>query len=103
VKFWYFCVATLLSLPKQIFLVYLGVLLVQQGGNNKTKNIIFAAVFVVTIALAAYIWIKMRAFKKALLEEQAERRAKRDRDLAMGEWNEVNVSANGSFPKSTDF
>ncbi|KAL5375598.1 Tlg2-vesicle protein [Paraphaeosphaeria sporulosa] len=74
VNFWYFFVATFLSLPKQIFLVYLGVLLVQQKASNLGKNIMFGAVFVVTVVLGIWIWIKMAKVKKILLEEQAQRR-----------------------------
>lgn len=76
VKFWHFFVATFLSLPKQIFLVYVGVLLVQQKDSNVVQNIVFAAVFVVSLAMGVYVWWKMKAIKKILLEEQAERRAR---------------------------
>ena len=76
VKFWYFVVATLLSLPKQIFLVYLGVLLVQDSSDSLVKTLMFGAVFVITIAMGVWIYIKMRAIKKVLLEEQEQRRIK---------------------------
>ncbi|EQB50077.1 Golgi apparatus membrane protein TVP38 [Colletotrichum gloeosporioides] len=76
VKFWHFAVSTFLTLPKQIILVYLGVLLVEkkQNGNNTIKNIVFGATFVLTIALAVYIWVKMRRVKKMLLAEQEQRK-----------------------------
>lgn len=77
VKFWYFVVATLLSLPKQIFLVYLGVLLVQDSDDNMIKTVMFGAVFLITIAMGAWIWVKMAKIKKVLLEEQEARRVKR--------------------------
>lgn len=77
VKFWHFFVATFLSLPKQIFLVYLGVLLVQEKSSNAIQTVMFGAVFVVTIVLGVYIWMKMRKIKNLLLEEQAQRREKR--------------------------
>ncbi|KAJ4406547.1 Tlg2-vesicle protein [Didymella pomorum] len=77
VKFWYFVVATLLSLPKQIFLVYLGVLLVQDSNDSAIKTIMFGAVFVITVAMGVWIWIKMAKIKKVLLEEQEARRVKR--------------------------
>jgi uncharacterized membrane protein YdjX (TVP38/TMEM64 family) len=73
VNFFYFVIATLLSLPKQIFLVYLGVLLVQENSNNVIKTGMFVAVFVVTIIMAGWIWYKMRNIKKILLEEQENR------------------------------
>jgi len=73
VNFFYFVIATLLSLPKQIFLVYLGVLLVQENSNSMIKTGIFVGVFVVTIVMAGWIWYKMRNIKKILLEEQTNR------------------------------
>ncbi|KAK3290909.1 snare associated Golgi protein-domain-containing protein [Chaetomium fimeti] len=74
VNFWFFAIATLVTLPKQIFLVYLGVLLVEEQSDNLAKNIVFAVAFVATIAMAVYIWWKMRKIKRVLLEEQAARR-----------------------------
>ncbi|TEA17144.1 Golgi apparatus membrane protein TVP38 [Colletotrichum sidae] len=74
VKFWHFAVSTFLTLPKQIILVYLGVLLVEKQQNNTIKNVVFGATFVLTIALAVYIWVKMRKVKKMLLEEQESRK-----------------------------
>ncbi|KAJ4376931.1 Tlg2-vesicle protein [Didymella sp. IMI 355093] len=77
VKFWHFVVATLLSLPKQIFLVYLGVLLVQDSNDDVIKTVMFGAVFVITIAMGVWIWMKMAKIKKMLLDEQEARRVKR--------------------------
>ncbi|KAF2629050.1 hypothetical protein BU25DRAFT_390076 [Macroventuria anomochaeta] len=77
VRFWHFVVATLLSLPKQIFLVYLGVLLVQDSDDNMIKTIMFGVVFLITIAMGVWIWIKMTKIKKVLFDEQEARRVKR--------------------------
>ncbi|PSN71536.1 hypothetical protein BS50DRAFT_285248 [Corynespora cassiicola Philippines] len=77
VNFWHFFIATFISLPKQIFLVYLGVLLVQKQEEGPGKIIMFGAVFIVTIAMGIWIWIKMKKIKKVLLEEQEERRVRR--------------------------
>jgi membrane protein implicated in regulation of membrane protease activity len=78
VKFWYFAVATFAALPKQIILVYLGVLLVAQKDQDSTKNILFAVSAIVTLVLAGYIYMKMRQTKKILLEEQEKRRQQRE-------------------------
>lgn len=75
VKFWHFAVATFLTLPKQIFIVYLGVLLVAQDQNNKTQNIVLGITFVVTLIMGVYIWTRMKKAKEFLLREQAARRA----------------------------
>lgn len=77
VKFWHFVVATLFSLPKQIFLVYLGVLLVQDSNDSMIKTVLFGVVFLITIAMGVWIWIKMAKIKKVLLDEQEARRIKR--------------------------
>ncbi|KAG9195325.1 hypothetical protein G6011_00446 [Alternaria panax] len=77
VKFWHFVVATFLSLPKQIFLVYLGVLLLQESNDDVIKTVMFGAIFVITIAMGVWIYLKMRTVKKTLLEEQELRRVKK--------------------------
>ncbi|KAH7125541.1 snare associated Golgi protein-domain-containing protein [Dendryphion nanum] len=94
VKFWHFLVSTFLSLPKQIFLVYLGVLLVQEKKDNMTQTIMFVSVFVVTIIMAGWIWWKMKGIKQILLEEQEARKQanlaakeKQGLDDADGTWS----------------
>lgn len=77
VNFWYFCIATFLTLPKQIILVYLGVLFVNQQTGNVEKGVIFGVGGTATVALGVYVWWKMGAIEKILLEEQARRRAQR--------------------------
>jgi hypothetical protein len=77
VRFLPFALATLLTLPKQIFLVYLGVLLLQDPPpGHSAKNVVFAVAFGVTFAMAGYLWGRMRRVKRVLVEEQAERRRK---------------------------
>lgn len=73
VKFWHFAIATFLTLPKQIILVYIGVLVVQQSKDNTVNIIVLGITFLTTIVAGAYIYIKMRKTKKILLEEQAAR------------------------------
>lgn len=99
VKFWHFFVATFLSLPKQIFLVYLGVLLVQEKSSNAVQNVMFGAVFVVTLVLGVYIWIKMRKIKTVLLEEQANRREVRLQE-EMAEQDKQNAERRVAMPEA---
>ncbi|KAH9880329.1 Tlg2-vesicle protein [Plenodomus lingam] len=77
VKFWHFAVATIASLPKQIFLVYLGVLLVQESDDSVVKTVMFVLVFVITVLMGIWIYMKMRKIKKILVEEQELRRLKK--------------------------
>jgi len=74
VRFLPFAIATFLTLPKQIFLVYLGVLLLQDKHDSSAKNAAFAIAFLLTLVMAGYIWYSMRAIKRVLLAEQAARR-----------------------------
>lgn len=73
VKFWYFAIATFMTLPKQIILVYVGVLLVQESKDNTVNIIVLGITSLTTIVAGAYIYVKMRKTKKILLEEQATR------------------------------
>jgi len=81
VQFWHFALSTFLTLPKQIILVYFGVLLVQKQDDSVVKTIIFAVAFAITVALGGYIWWKMRRIRGILLEEQAERRQNREMNV----------------------
>jgi hypothetical protein len=62
-----------MTLPKQIILVYLGVLLVQESKDNTVNIIVLGITFLTTIIAGAYIYVKMRKTKTILLEEQATR------------------------------
>ena len=77
VKFWHFVVATFFSLPKQLVLVYLGVLLVQESNDDVVKTLMFGAIFIVTIIMGVWIYMKMRKVKVVLIEEQELRRVKK--------------------------
>lgn len=81
VNFWYFCIATFLTLPKQIILVYLGVLFLNQQTGSVEKGLIFGVGGAATVALGVYVWWKMGAIKKTLLEEQAARRRGREEGM----------------------
>jgi hypothetical protein len=82
VKFWYFAVATFLTLPKQIILVYVGVLFAQKSKNNTINTIVLILSFLVTVFAGLYIYNKMRATKKILLEEQTARLNAKQRNLS---------------------
>jgi len=73
VKFWYFAIATFATLPKQIILVYVGVLFAQKSKNNTINDIVLVITFLITVAAGAYIYNKMRLNKRLLLDEQAAR------------------------------
>jgi uncharacterized membrane protein YdjX (TVP38/TMEM64 family) len=83
VRFWHFFVSTFLSLPKQIVLVYLGVLLVANNDDSAIKTVMFLVLGAITIILGVWIYIKMRTVKKVLLEEQEQRRVKKAESVQM--------------------
>ncbi|KAF2194094.1 hypothetical protein K469DRAFT_548916 [Zopfia rhizophila CBS 207.26] len=97
VNFWFFVIATFLSLPKQVFIVYLGVILVEERTDSKVQTVSFIIVFVVTVVLAVWIWYKMRAIKNILLEEQAQRKEARrkEEEINDGPWSTVMGEAGG--------
>ncbi|KXJ95199.1 hypothetical protein Micbo1qcDRAFT_216888 [Microdochium bolleyi] len=98
VRFWHFSVAALLTVPKQLALVYLGSLPVSSGiikaGHSAAStsasgplnaNVTFdtsviiqlavlGAALLVSAGLAAFIYIKARKIRNVLLEEQHRRR-----------------------------
>ena len=73
VNFWYFAIATFLTLPKQIIVVYFGVLIVQESKDNTISDIVLVITFLITLVAGAYIYLEMRNTKKILLAEQATR------------------------------
>lgn len=77
VKFWHFAVATFITLPKQIILVYVGVLLTQEKKDNLVNGIVIAITFLVTVVAGVYIYMKMRKLKAILMEEQRVRLAEK--------------------------
>jgi hypothetical protein len=88
VKFWHFAVATFLTLPKQIVIVYVGVLLAQQQKNSTVNDIVLGITFLTTVVAGVYVFRKMRVTKKILLEEQAARLdAKKARALNLNRTN----------------
>jgi hypothetical protein len=81
VNFWFFAIATFITLPKQIILVYVGVLLTESNSNNTLNYLVAGGAFIITVFAGWYIYSKMQAVKKILLEEQDQR--KRDKLDAM--------------------
>ncbi|KAJ4389033.1 hypothetical protein N0V93_006495 [Gnomoniopsis smithogilvyi] len=76
VRFWHFAVSTFFTLPKQLILVYLGVLLVGGQSDFWVKFALFGVAGVITVASGVWIWWKMRAIKKDLITRQDAQRAR---------------------------
>ena len=77
--------STFFSLPKQIFLVYLGTLLIRTDAEKEKENkedkkqniaqtVVMFVILAITVVMAVYLWRKMKAIKIVLLEEQEQRR-----------------------------
>lgn len=81
ISFWIFCLATFLTLPKQLVLVYFGVLLVDKDDTKDTEFIIKTTVtcltILITLVMGWWVYHKMRAVKKVLMREQEERKARK--------------------------
>lgn len=83
VKFWHFAIATFMTLPKQVVLVYLGVLFVQQNKSNTVNTIVILITGAITVVAGLWIYYKLMATKKVLLEEQRQRLEAKQRGLNM--------------------
>ncbi|KAI8995701.1 snare associated Golgi protein-domain-containing protein [Trametes punicea] len=94
---WTFCIAAILSLPKQFVTVYLGVALEQsEDGTSNTrdtviKDIVLGVTTLITIVAMWYIYHKMNQVKSRVIYD---RRKARQAKLAM-------ASASGSLPYSS--
>ncbi|KAF3916836.1 hypothetical protein ABW20_dc0109420 [Dactylellina cionopaga] len=69
IKFWVFLVATFLSLPKQLVVVYLGVIINNPSSGHLVSNIILGITFLITILAAGYIYWQMRQVRPRLIAE----------------------------------
>ncbi|KAK6357726.1 Tlg2-vesicle protein [Orbilia javanica] len=69
INFWVFFIATLLSLPKQLVVVYLGVIINNPSGGHLVSNIVLGITFAITILAAGYIYWKMRKVRPRLIAE----------------------------------
>ncbi|KAK6508827.1 Tlg2-vesicle protein [Arthrobotrys musiformis] len=69
ISFWVFFIATLLSLPKQLVVVYLGVIINNPSGGHLVSNIILGITFAITILAAGYIYWQMRKVRPRLIAE----------------------------------
>jgi uncharacterized membrane protein YdjX (TVP38/TMEM64 family) len=74
VKFWIFLVATLLTLPKQLVTVYVGVIISSKTKGKTVSDIVLGVTFIITVVAAVYIGIKMKRIRSVLLREQRERK-----------------------------
>ncbi|KAI9052884.1 hypothetical protein LZ554_003156 [Drepanopeziza brunnea f. sp. 'monogermtubi'] len=70
VKFWHFAMATFLTSPKQITIVYVGVLLTQKKQDPLVNGLVLLGTLAVTLVAGVYIYIRMRNIKKAMREQQ---------------------------------
>lgn len=78
VKFWHFAVSTFFTLPKQLILVYLGVLLIGGQSDFWIKFGLFGVAGGITVVSGIWIWYKMAAIKKELIARQERRRAEKE-------------------------
>lgn len=77
VKFWHFAISTFFTLPKQLILVYLGVLLLGGKSDFWIKFGLFGVAGAITVFSGVWIWWKMVAIKKELIIKQDALRARR--------------------------
>ncbi|KAJ9090890.1 hypothetical protein QFC20_007795 [Naganishia adeliensis] len=75
-SFWKFCMALVLSLPKQLVNVYVGVVLAGESSTTKSSHlvsdIVWAVTAVVSIGAGWYIWWKMSKVRIEVWREMRE-------------------------------
>ncbi|KAF3916484.1 hypothetical protein ABW20_dc0100587 [Dactylellina cionopaga] len=73
VNFWAFAFASLVTLPKQLIIVYLGVIIGNDSGGRLVSDIVLGVTFLITIAAGVYIWWKLRNARRLMLLEASAR------------------------------
>lgn len=87
-KFWVFLLAAILSLPKHLSVVYLGVALDSQGqdkhhsGSKGIQIAVILGVTAITIVIALYLWKKMDQVKPQVQRDMRLERFQRLREAA---------------------
>ncbi|KAK6343802.1 Tlg2-vesicle protein [Orbilia brochopaga] len=71
VNFWLYALASLLTLPKQLIIIYLGVILASDNGSRLVSDIVLGVTFLITVIAGVYIWWKLRAVRRILITEAA--------------------------------
>ncbi|KAK6532102.1 Tlg2-vesicle protein [Orbilia ellipsospora] len=69
ISFWVFLIATVLSLPKQLVTVYLGVIINNPSGGHLISDIVLGITFAVTVLAAGYIYWQMRKVRPRLIAQ----------------------------------
>ncbi|EPS39064.1 hypothetical protein H072_7154 [Dactylellina haptotyla CBS 200.50] len=72
VNFWAYALASLVTLPKQLVIVYLGVILGNDHGGRLVSDIVLGITFLVTILAGVFIWWKLRNTRRIMISEAAE-------------------------------
>ena len=71
-SFWLFIIASLITLPKQLVIVYLGVLIGENSTDTKGRkiqDIVLGITALITILCAVYIWWKLKKVRKEMIDE----------------------------------
>lgn len=74
VEFWVYCLASLITLPKQIVIVYLGILIgddgrLEGGKGVVVRDVLIGGTAVVTVISGGYIWFMIRRMRRVIREE----------------------------------
>ncbi|KAI5449007.1 hypothetical protein NCC49_005691 [Naganishia albida] len=113
-SFWKFCLALVLSLPKQLVNVYVGVVLAGESSTTKSSHlvsdIVWAVTAVVSIGAGWYIWWKMSKVRIEVWREMREELALKgvaNNDLPPQVDEEGNIlplgSAHAQYPRAGQY
>ncbi|KAK6516095.1 Tlg2-vesicle protein [Arthrobotrys conoides] len=67
VNFWAFAFASLVTLPKQLIIVYLGVIIGNENGGRLVSNIVLGVTFLITVLAGVYILWRLKITRRAMV------------------------------------
>lgn len=95
-----YALASFITLPKQLVILYLGVIIGNPKDGRMISSIVLAITFAVTVAAGVYIWWKLRKSRRILLKE-AEEELERERAQEMAMLSQATSRAEIEEDKET--
>ncbi|KAK6535804.1 Tlg2-vesicle protein [Arthrobotrys megalospora] len=69
VEFWAFAFASLVTLPKQLVIVYLGVIIGNENGGRLVSNIVLGVTFLITVVAGVYLFWRLKHTRRIIISE----------------------------------
>ncbi|KAK6508805.1 Tlg2-vesicle protein [Arthrobotrys musiformis] len=69
VEFWAFALASFVTLPKQLTIIYLGVIIGNESGGRLVSSVVLGVTFLITVIAGIYILQKLKNTRKLIASE----------------------------------